>query len=237
MLHWKAEGVSAKVIPFTSGMRVHEPCEVGSISDVIDMIGNSTRFPRNAEIFAENDPADCIYKVVSGAVRICKLMSDGRRQIGAFYLPGDLFGLESAEFHDFSAEAIGECVVRSVKRSAILCEVPDQMPMMSQLWEHTMAHLQRARQHILLLGRKNAQERIAAFLLDMAARLSLSRSGDIELPMSRQDIADYLGLTIETVSRTLTQLERAGLIAIPLSRRIVLRNRAALDVINDRLAA
>jgi CRP/FNR family nitrogen fixation transcriptional regulator len=98
-----------------------------------------------------------------------------------------------------------------------------------------MTHLQRARNHMLLLGRKNAQERIATFLLDMAERLSLS--GEVELPMSRQDIADYLGLTIETVSRTLTQLERDGLISIPSSRRIVFRNRAALDVMNDSLAA
>ena len=107
--------------------------------------------------------------------------------------------------------------------------------MVNQLWAQTMAHLQRAQHHILLLGRKSAQERIATFLLDMADRLS--RSGDMELPMSRQDIADYLGLTIETVSRTLTQLERDGFIAIPASRRIVLRDRAALDVMDDSLAA
>ena len=130
--------------------------------------------------------------------------------------------------HDFSAEAIGDCVVRVVRRSVILAEAPFQARMVNQLWAQTMAHLQRAQRHILLLGRKCAQERIATFLLDMAARLS--RGGDMELPMTRQDIADYLGLTIETVSRTLAQLERDGLIAIPASRRIVLRDRAALDV-------
>jgi CRP/FNR family nitrogen fixation transcriptional regulator len=84
---------------------------------------------------------------------------------------------------------------------------------------------------MLLLGRKNAQERIAAFLVDMAERLKSANS--VELPMSRQDIADYLGLTIETVSRTLTQLARNGVIDIPVSRRIVLRDRASLDEMND----
>ena len=233
MLHWRSEPATAKIVPFANARREFDAAK--SIGDILDTMGFSTKFARNAEIFAENDRADHIYKVESGAVRVCKLMSDGRRQIGAFYLPGDLFGLESDQVHDFSAEAIGDCVVRVVRRSVILAEAPFQARMVNQLWAQTMAHLQRAQQHILLLGRKCAQERIATFLLDMAARLS--RGGDMELPMTRQDIADYLGLTIETVSRTLVQLERDGLIAIPASRRIVLRDRAALDVMNDSLAA
>jgi CRP/FNR family nitrogen fixation transcriptional regulator len=192
-------------------------------------------FGRNAEIFGEDEPADYFYKVVTGAVRISKLMSDGRRQIGAFYLPGEIFGLETDEAHAFSAEAIGDSQVLVVKRSAFLSRATRDCAMVTEIWTQTMTHLQRARNHMLLLGRKNAQERIATFLLDMAERLSLS--GEVELPMSRQDIADYLGLTIETVSRTLTQLERDGLISIPSSRRIVFRNRAALDVMNDSLAA
>jgi CRP/FNR family nitrogen fixation transcriptional regulator len=232
MLHWRGESTTGKVVPFNNTRR-ESACQ--SVDDVIDAMGVTMKFARNEEVFGEGEPADNIYRVVSGAVRICKLMSDGRRQIGAFYLPGDLFGLESDEAHDFSAEAIGDCTLRAVKHKHILSEASLHPRMVNQLWSQTMAHLQRAQQHILLLGRKNAQERIAAFLLDMAARLS--RSGEMELPMPRQDIADYLGLTIETVSRTLTQLERDGLIAIPVSRRIVFRNRAALDVMNDSLAA
>jgi CRP/FNR family nitrogen fixation transcriptional regulator len=232
MMHWRSEGTSAKIVPFES---VKREASTRSVGDMIDTMGISMKFNRNGEIFGENEPADYVYRIVSGAVRTCKLMSDGRRQIGAFYLPGDLFGLECEEFHDFSAEAIGDCTVRAIKRKTVLAEAASQSRLLNQLWAQTTVHLQRAQQHILLLGRKNAQERIAAFLLDMAERLS--RSGDMELPMSRQDIADYLGLTIETVSRTLTQLERDGLIAIPVSRRIVFRNRAALDVMNDSLAA
>ena len=191
-------------------------------------------FTRNAEIFGEGERARNIYKVVSGAVRTCKLTSDGRRQIGDFYLPGDTFGLASDELHEFSAEAIGDCVVRVIRRSAFLGRAALTESAGAELWMRALLELQRAQHHILLLGRKNAQERIAAFLIDMMDRLS--RRGDLDLPMPRQDIADYLGLTIETVSRTLTQLERDGFIAIS-RRRIVFRDRAALDLMNDRMAA
>ena len=99
MLHWRGELATAKIVPFANARREFDAAK--SIGDMLDTMGFSTKFARNAEIFAENEPADHIYKVESGAVRICKLMSDGRRQIGAFYLPGDLFGLESDEVHDF----------------------------------------------------------------------------------------------------------------------------------------
>jgi CRP/FNR family transcriptional regulator, nitrogen fixation regulation protein len=230
MLHWRGERAGGKIVPFpaTGGKR-------GSVCDLLEKIGSCMNFARNAEIFGEDEPADYFYKVVTGAVRISKLMSDGRRQIGAFYLPGEMFGLETDDTHAFSAEAICDSQVLVVKRSAFLAEASRDCAIVTEIWTQTMMHLHRAQNHMLLLGRKNAQERIAAFLLEMAARLS--RTGEVELPMSRQDIADYLGLTIETVSRTLTQLERDGLIAIPASRRIVFRDRAALNLMNDSLAA
>jgi CRP/FNR family transcriptional regulator, nitrogen fixation regulation protein len=231
MLHWQGETAGARVFPFPAA----KDAAAHSVNGLLDLIGTCMNFSRNTEIFGEGDPADYLYKVVSGVVRICKLMSDGRRQIGAFYLPGEVFGLEAEEAHRFSAEAIGDCRILVVKRSLFLAKATRECAVVAELWSQTMADLQQARNHMLLLGRKNAQERIAAFLLEMAERLS--RTGEVELPMSRQDIADYLGLTIETVSRTLTQLERDGLIAIPVSRRIVFRDRAALDVMNDCLAA
>jgi CRP/FNR family nitrogen fixation transcriptional regulator len=206
-----------------------------TINDLLGSMGASMSFDRNAEIFGEGESADYLYVVVSGAVRISKLMSDGRRQIGAFYLPGNIFGFEAENTHHFSAEAIVDCRILVVKRSVLLTEAMRDGSMAAQLWTETMAHLQRAQDHMLLLGRKNAQERIAAFLLDMSDRLA--QQGAVELPMSRQDIADYLGLTIETVSRTLTQLERDGVIGIPVSRRILLRNPAALGLMNGCLAA
>lgn len=205
--------------------------ETNAVADVVDLMGACMRFERGAEIFAENEPAEFVYKVVSGAVRLSKLMSDGRRQIGAFYLPGDMFGLEADRAHSFAAESICDTRILVVKRSALMAEAERDGEMVRHLWSQTVGHLQRAQSHMLLLGRKNAQERIAAFLLDMAQRLH--SAGSVALPMPRQDIADYLGLTIETVSRTLTQFERDGVISMPVSRRIVLRNRAALDKMND----
>jgi CRP-like cAMP-binding protein len=150
-------------------------------------------------------------------VRTCRILLDGRRQIAAFYLPGDVFGLETAGRHIFSAEAVTGANLLVVRRNHLLS---------SQLWSLMITELEHAQDHLVLLV-KTAPERVASFLLEMADRI---RSSDaVELAMSRQDIADYLGLTVETVSRTLTQLESRSAIALPTSKRIVLRDRAALN--------
>jgi len=195
----------------------------------IDLMGAAMPFGRNAEIYGENEPAEYVYKVLSGTVRTYKVLNDGRRQIGAFYLPGDAFGLEIGDDHTFSAEAITDCKILVVKRSTLVSLAQRDNEVARQLWAMTAAELQRAQDHIMLLI-KTAQERVAGFLLEMAKRSAVT--AEVELPMSRQDIADYLGLTIETVSRTLTQLEKGAAIAVPTSRRIVLRNRAALTRLN-----
>jgi CRP/FNR family transcriptional regulator, nitrogen fixation regulation protein len=192
------------------------------------MMGVVMSYPRNSEIFGDNEAADYLYKVVSGTVRTYKILSDGRRQIGGFYLPGDIFGLEFADEHTMSAEAITDAKVLVVKRSALTAVAGRDAAVAQQLFSLTGRELQRVQERILLLI-KSAQERVASFLLEMAERVS---GNAIELPMSRQDIADYLGLTIETVSRTLTSLESAAAIEVPTSRRIVLRNRSALSRMN-----
>jgi CRP/FNR family transcriptional regulator, nitrogen fixation regulation protein len=191
----------------------------------MDFMGAPMSFSRNTEIYGENEPADYLYKVISGSVRTYKIFDDGRRQIGGFYFAGDVFGLELGEAHQFSAEAIDNCVVMVVKRSALVALADRSGDIARQLWSFTAGELQRVRAHMLLLI-KSAEERVACFLLEMADRLSTAES--VELSMSRQDIADYLGLTIETVSRTLTHLEAKAAIALPTSRRVVLRNRKAL---------
>jgi CRP/FNR family transcriptional regulator, nitrogen fixation regulation protein len=197
--------------------------------DTIDLMGALVPFARNSEIYGEDEPADYLYKVVSGAVRTYKVLVDGRRQIGGFYLPGDMFGLETGDEHTFSAEAITDCKIIVIKRSAVVALAARDNEMARQMWARTARELQRAQDRILVLI-KSAQERVAGFLLEMSDRGS--DGGAVELPMSRQDIADYLGLTIETVSRTLTQLEKSATIALPTSRRIVLRNRSALNRMN-----
>jgi CRP/FNR family nitrogen fixation transcriptional regulator len=200
-----------------------------SLGSSIEMMGAPMPFTRNAEIYGENEPADYLYKIVSGAVRTYKVLNDGRRQIGSFYLPGDIFGLEVGDAHSFSAEAVMDCKVLVIKRGALVSLASRDTEVARQLWTMAAAELQRAQDHIMLLI-KTAQERVAGFLMEMSVRNA--GASEVELPMSRQDIADYLGLTIETVSRTLTQLENSGAIAVPTSRRIVLRSRGALNRLN-----
>jgi CRP-like cAMP-binding protein len=200
-----------------------------TLEGTVELMGAPMSFARNAEIYGEGEPADYLYKVVSGTVRTYKVLSDGRRQIGAFYMPGDVFGLEITDDHTFSAEAIADAKVLVVKRSVLVALAQRDNDVARQLWTLTGRELGRVQDHILLLI-KTAQERVVGFLLEMADRGSNTNS--LELPMSRQDIADYLGLTIETVSRTLTILENAATIELPTSRRIVLRNRSALSRLN-----
>jgi CRP/FNR family transcriptional regulator, nitrogen fixation regulation protein len=201
----------------------HEP-----LAQSMHLMGATMSYPRNAEIFGENEPADYLYKIISGSVRTYKILNDGRRQIGGFYLPGDIFGLQFADAHTFSAEAITDVKVLVVKRTTLTALAGRDAAIGRELFALTGRELRRVQERILLLV-KSAQERVASFLLEMAERVS---GNIVELPMSRQDIADYLGLTIETVSRTLTCLESAATIEVPTSRRIVLRNRSALARLN-----
>src|SRR6476659_1396058 len=205
------------------------PAATHGFGGTIDLMGAPMSFARNAEIYGECEPADYLYKVVSGTVRTYKILTDGRRQIGAFYLPGDIFGLESGDEHAFSAEAITNCTVLVIKRSAVVALAARDNSVAQQLWAMTSRELRRVQDHVLLLI-QTAQERVAGFLLEMANRATVGNA--VELSMPRQDIADYLGLTIETVSRMLTVLEKSAAIELPSSRRIVLRNRSALSRLN-----
>jgi CRP-like cAMP-binding protein len=195
----------------------------------VELMGAPMPFARNAEIYEEGDPAEYLYKVIEGTVRTSKLLADGRRQVGGFYLPGDVFGLESGDEHAFSAEAISDAKVLVIKRSSLIALAGRDHDVACQLWTLTSRELRRAQDHNMLLI-QSAQERVAAFLLEMAERVPAGNA--VELPMSRQDIADYLGLTIETVSRTLSRLEHRAAIELPSSRHIVLRNRSALSRLN-----
>jgi CRP/FNR family nitrogen fixation transcriptional regulator len=189
--------------------------------------GVSAHYRRNEEIFGQGEPASYVYRVVSGAVRTVRFTSDGRRQIMAFHLPGDVFGLELEDAHVLSAEAVNDAEVSVVRRSLIERAAAQDVDAAQALMRLMSRQLATAREHTLVLGRKGADERVAAFLLEIGARLSPKR--EIELPMSRADIADYLALTIETVSRSFTQMERDNAIELPSSRHVVLRDRFALE--------
>ena len=194
--------------------------------DLPEMDGVTINYGRDEEIFGEGEPADCLYRVVSGAVRAFRVLSDGRRQIAEFYLSGDLFGLEATTEHRVSAEAITESRIVVVRRRAVMELAARDPAVASRFWALATQGLGRHQDHILTLGRKSPSERLATFLVDCAHRAGAQDV--IDLPMTRQDIADFLGLTIETVSRTLTQFRGAGLISLPSYRRVVLSNLRGL---------
>jgi len=188
-------------------------------------LGVPMLYARDSEIYGEGEEAEFVYQVVSGAVRTYKILNDGRRQVGAFYLPGDVFGLEISETHGLSAEAVCNATITVIKRSSLWGLAKSDSDVAQSLWTLSARELQRVQKHVLLLVR-TAQERVASFLLELADRTAAA--GVIELPMSRQDIADYLGLTVETVSRTLTALEGQAAIALPSARRVQLTNMRQL---------
>jgi CRP/FNR family nitrogen fixation transcriptional regulator len=183
-------------------------------------------FAQDSGIYEEGDDATCFYKIVSGVVRTCRFSADGRRHIDAFYKPGDIFGFELGLAHRFSAEAVTDCAVIVCRRRGMEEAVAHDGAAVLELYGYAMRQLDRARSHSQLLGRCSAMQKLAVFLLEISER---RRSGDIELPMTRQDIADYLGLTIETVSRTFAQLEKNQVIRLRAARKIELKDRAALE--------
>lgn len=189
--------------------------------------GVRVRFERNEEIFGESEAAEYVYRVASGAVRTMRFASDGRRQILGFHLPGDVFGWEMNDKHTLSAEAVSAADVIMVRRSLVQKASAQDLQAAHAVLALTTQSLNTARDHAVVLGRKGAGERVAAFLLQFADRF-VSRT-ELDLPMSRADIADYLGLTIETVSRTFSDMERQCAIALPSSRHVVVRNHAALE--------
>jgi CRP/FNR family nitrogen fixation transcriptional regulator len=190
------------------------------------LIATEFSYKKDEEIYGEDEPAEYVYQVISGSVRTYKLLSDGRRQIGAFHLPGDVFGLESGTIHRLAAEAIVDTTVRLVKRRSLEQAATVDVNVARKLWAMTAGDLRHAEDHMLLLGRKTAMERVATFLLEMDRRLSVT--GMMALPMCRRDIGDYLGLTLETVSRALSQLHGQGVLIFSGARQIVLRNRQRL---------
>src|SRR5215212_4572506 len=202
--------------------------ELGQLSRA-RVILSEFKYDKGTEIYGEAEPSEYIYQVVEGAVRSYKLLSDGRRQIGAFHLTGDIFGLENGAEHRFTAEAIVDTTVRLMKRCSLEHIAEADAMVALDLLNMTTSNLQHAEDHMLLLGRKTSLERVAAFLLEMDRRLSAA--GVMALPMSRRDIADYLGLTLETVSRALSYLHDKGILGFlgQSQRQIVLLDRVHLS--------
>ena len=200
-----------------------------ALVEAMDRLGAKSTFERDEEIYAQGDDVEYLYRLVRGVVRTTRVAADGRRQVGDFYYAGDIFGLEVGPEHQFSAEALTECEVQRVRRSSVRAFAGDT-ELDRAILEATRRELQRAQDHVLLLGRRSARERGAAFLTSLAQNHA---ADGVELPMGRQDMADYLGLTIETVSRMLTQLQEEDIVAFPTFRRFHVRKWDALEELVD----
>jgi CRP-like cAMP-binding protein len=192
--------------------------------------GTNAVFARDAALFREGDDAQFCYRIVSGAVRVCRLLPDGRRQLADFLLPGDLLGFDAAGTYSFTAEAIVETVATRYPRRGLDEMAQANVRLSGFLLNIMCERLSAAQNQILLLGRKNAAEKLASFILGLAERTGHDGSADdpLDLAMTRTDIADYLGLTIETVSRTFAIFRRNGMIDLPRTQSVVFTDRDAL---------
>jgi CRP/FNR family transcriptional regulator len=196
----------------------------------IEALGSNLSAKRDQTIFREGDPATHCYKVTSGAVRICRLTPDGRRHVTDFFLPGDTINFEFAGLHSCTAEAIIDSVVRRYPARAIDRLVAETPKAACQMLALASARLQSAEQQMVTLGRKTATERLASFLVMQFARRADdgAASENLTLPMARADIADHLGLTIETVSRVFAKFKRDKIIDLPSAQCIIVRDWPAL---------
>jgi len=189
--------------------------------------GTVLQIGEGREICAEGGDTDVFYKVVSGVVRTCKFLNDGRRQIAAFHVASEVFGLEMGATRQMAAEAVSDCTLICYRRRGVELMAQTDDSISRQMLQYAMKNLAQAQDHALLLARRGAAEKVALFLLDWHTRSE--RQGVIHLAMTRQEIADYLSLTIETVSRSLSQFERDGVIALPNTRDVRLLDMDALE--------
>jgi CRP/FNR family transcriptional regulator len=199
-------------------VRTLSVCSAPDPAELVEFehLSRHVHFVPGGTVFAEEEIATSFYNVLEGVLRLYKLLPDGRRQIVGFALPGDFLGMVASIRHGYSADAIGLVTVCRFSRGAFARFIEHRPHLLRRINELTVQELTQARQHMVLLGRRSAEERVASFLIGWRDRLTafVGSSRTIPLPMSRLDIADFLGLTIETVSRTFTKLERDSVIAI-----------------------
>lgn len=188
--------------------------------------GRAQHFVRDREIYRDGDDADHVFKVDAGVVRSYKFLRDGRRQVNAFHVPGHVFGLEVGARYSLSAAAASDCTVIAYRRRHLEQLAANNDKLSIQLFSSALRSLARAQEHSLSLGRRTAVEKVAMFLIGCSEYSP--GSDDIILAMKRKDIADYLGLTIETVSRTFADLEHRAFIELAGVRQVRLRDTAAL---------
>ena len=198
-------------------------------------IGITVAFEPGQTIVVEGDPITHYFRVLGGTVRLYNAIADGRRQVIDFLREGECFGLTGLERHAYSVEAIGRVTMVRYPRQQVEAALQANPSLARRLFELACAELRQAQRQMLLLGRKSAEEKIASFLLMLVERADDAGEVDdaLHIPMSRQDMADYLGLTIETVSRTLTRFRTRGLIALPGRQHVALCAPDRLQALAD----
>ena len=205
-----------------------------TLLDALRQIGVATMFPRGRQIFAEGEPASHWYWLASGAVQVCSFAEDGKRHVAELVLPGDLFGLEACARRGATAEAARDAVVVTFPRARAEALVDADPHLARAFRQIACGRLHHAQACLFRLGRTSALARVASFLLEMGERCRRAADGAVEVPVTRDDIADYLGLTSETVSRALTELRRRGAIALPTRQNIHIADGAALALVLAR---
>jgi CRP/FNR family nitrogen fixation transcriptional regulator len=214
------------------GSSIQDIARSGQLDALIalDGIGTRLRFSRNREIYGQGETGGFWYKVISGTVRISKLRTDGRRHIAEFCFSGDGFGLENGAERNFSAEAVEDVTVMRHPCAATE-RLSEENPAVARLLrDMTLKSLAAAQGRLMILGRMTATERVASFLLELSERNDDDRC--VELPMCRCDIGDYLGITIETVCRVLSDLKRRGVIEV-FPHSVTLLDHFALEAISE----
>jgi CRP/FNR family transcriptional regulator len=186
-------------------------------------------------LFLQEDPADSVFVVTRGHIRLVKLLANGRRQVTGFLYLSDFLGLAYGAHYAFSAEAIDKATLCRFPREKLEAFFEEFPQLEKRLLQIASNELIAAQDQMILLGRKSALEKVATFLINLSRHAERRGEGGTKLylPMNRTDIGDYLGLAVETTSRTLTQLARDGIIEIPMPQRIVLRQKEMLEEIAE----
>jgi len=223
---------SSRVWPFQGKRPIGSPAGVDDDFELLHRAGSKLHFDRGETIFNEGDTAEYAYSVVSGAVRLCKHMADGRRQIAQFLLPGDFFSFVDMAEHSFTAEAVNDVVLACYPQRQI-DRLTEERPALRRFFGSLLSRRVRdVQNHLVMLGRQTAKEKVASFLVMLIEREN-TETAHLDVPMSRQDIADFLGLTIETVCRVLSAMKRERLLDITGPHELTIRNADALYALAD----
>jgi len=182
--------------------------------DLLEQFGTTVTVQREREIHGQGDATDYCWRILSGCARTVKLMEDGRRQVAEFLFSGELLGLDDLGTHDFAAEAVTDVTLRRYPRRMVEALADSHPGLARRLRAMALTNLRNAHDRMVMLGRKTAVEKVASFVLEMQHRATAPGRKMVEVPMSRTDVADHLGLTVETVCRILAHLKREGTVKL-----------------------